>query len=90
MRVVLDTNVLVSALIIDGNPRKLLKEILTSDAHALILSDPITRELSEVVGDDKIRKYVAEDEYSEFLEVLLSKSEFIQLRSKGNCFIESG
>ena len=61
MRVILDTNVLVSALIVDGKPRKPLKDILTGN-HTLVLSDPIVEELSSVVSDRKVGRYVTEDE----------------------------
>lgn len=40
MRVVLDTNVLVSALIVAGKPRRLL-EVLLRKGHTVILSEPI-------------------------------------------------
>ena len=60
MRVVLDTNVLVSALIKSGKPRSFLKAMLRPD-HALILSEPIIEEFSRVTADEKIKRY-ADDE----------------------------
>jgi uncharacterized protein len=51
VRAVIDTNVLVSALIHDGKPRKLLVELL--DRHTVILSRQMLAELADVAGRDK-------------------------------------
>lgn len=81
MRIVLDTNVLISALIKEGNCRKLLDSILLG-GHTLVLSDPILEELSEVTSDEKIRKYVGEEEFDAFLTTLLSEAVFVQAKTK--------
>lgn len=80
MRVALDTNVLISALITKGNCRKLLDSLL-SGGHTLILSDPILQELSEVASDEKIRKYIDDAEFTAFLTTLLSGGVFVQAKS---------
>jgi putative PIN family toxin of toxin-antitoxin system len=51
VRVVIDTNVLVSALITDGKPRKLVLELL--DKHIVILSRQMFVELADVISRDK-------------------------------------
>jgi putative PIN family toxin of toxin-antitoxin system len=51
VRVVLDTNVLVSALINEGKPRKLVLELL--DKHTAILSRQMLAELADVSSRDK-------------------------------------
>lgn len=51
VRVVIDTNVLVSALIYDGKPRKLVLELL--EKHAVIVSREMLAELADVAGRDK-------------------------------------
>ena len=51
VRVVLDTNVLVSALINEGKPRKLVLELL--DKHTVILSRQMLAELADVISRDK-------------------------------------
>ena len=51
VRVVLDTNVLVSALIDDGKPRKLVLELL--DKHTVILSRKMLSELVDVISRNK-------------------------------------
>ena len=53
VRVVLDTNVLVSALIDDGKPRKLVLELL--DKHTVVLSRQMLAELADVISRDKFR-----------------------------------
>lgn len=85
MRVVLDTNVLVSALISGGKPSRLLEAIVLR-GHSLVLSDPIIEELSSVARDDKIARYAGEEEYSAFLKTLLAKASFVQLKSRVNVF----
>lgn len=51
VRVVLDTNVLVSALIDDGKPRRLVFELL--DKHTVILSRKMLSELADVISRNK-------------------------------------
>ena len=48
LRVVLDTNVIVSALITDGPPRRVLERCRAME-HVLFLSDAILAELAEVM-----------------------------------------
>lgn len=50
MRVVLDTNVLVSALHIGGRPRRPLDDVLRGD-HTLIIGPAILSELEAVLGE---------------------------------------
>jgi putative PIN family toxin of toxin-antitoxin system len=52
MKVVLDTNVLISAIVFGGNPRKLLEEILRGEPK-LFLSDFILDELKGVLKRPK-------------------------------------
>jgi uncharacterized protein len=51
VRVVVDTNVLVSALIDDGKLRKLVVELL--EKHTVILSRQMLAELADVLSRDK-------------------------------------
>jgi putative PIN family toxin of toxin-antitoxin system len=48
MRVVLDTNVLVSAFIYGGNPRRIV-ELVVSGELEMSISDPLVQELQEVL-----------------------------------------
>ena len=85
MRVVPDTNVLVSALIKRGKPQRLLRSVLRPD-HALILSEPIIDEFSRVTADEKIKRYADDEAVAEYLRVLLSKAVFVRPRSRVRVF----
>ncbi len=61
MRVLLDTNVLISALIKDGRPKRLLNALL-DERHTLLLFKPIIEEFSKVAADERIRRYVTSDD----------------------------
>ncbi len=57
MRVLLDTNVLISALIsMDGKPSELLYLLLAKN-QVLILSGAIVEEFARVAADKRIRRY---------------------------------
>ena len=85
MRVVLDTNVLVSALISRGKSRTLLRLIKAKD-HSLIISNPILEELSRVAADEKVSRYVSGEDFEEFLKTLLEKSTLVRANSKVHIF----
>ena len=85
MRVVLDTNVLVSALISRGKPSKLLTLIKAKD-HPLIISNSILEELSRVAADEKVSRYLSGEDYAEFLKTLLEKSTLVHAKSRVRVF----
>jgi uncharacterized protein len=58
MRLVLDTNIVVSALLWKGSPRRLLR-VATIARVALFTSDPLLAELAEVLSRSKFEKNVA-------------------------------
>ena len=59
LRVVLDTNVLVSAIISDGKPRELLNKGITNQ-YSILISDLILKELIVVLRRPKFK--ISEDE----------------------------
>ena len=73
MRVVLDTNVLVSALHFGGRPRRLLESVLRGE-HLLITGDAILAELEavlvEVCGWSQDRAHAARGELEALAEVV--------------------
>jgi uncharacterized protein len=71
--VVLDTNVLVSALIDDGKPRKLVLELL--DKHSVILSCQILAEFSDVISRDKFT--VTSSQVDRFVSSLVRMSKMV-------------
>jgi len=87
MRITLDTNVLISALITNAKSRSLLFELI-SQKHDLILSKEILAELAEISHDPKIRRYVSENDVSTFLKNLASVSRIIQITSKFHVVLE--
>ena len=81
MRIVLDTNVLVSALILDGKPRALLNIIITKN-HKMIFSRKIIEEFVKVTSEPRIQKYVTRLEVARFLHDLAPLSKIVPVRSK--------
>jgi putative PIN family toxin of toxin-antitoxin system len=73
VRVVIDTNVLVSALINDGKPRRLVFELL--DKHAVILSRLMLAELEDVVSRDKFS--VTDSQVDRFVSSLIRTSKVV-------------
>lgn len=68
-RVVLDTSVLVSALIGDGPPFRLLREVQGGEFE-LIVSPLLMGELERVLNRPKFRRYVGSTAVHEFIEGL--------------------
>ncbi len=59
MNIVLDTNVLVSALISKGFPSKILEEIINRPKINLCLSGPVIKEYQTVLSRPKFSKFPA-------------------------------
>ncbi len=72
-RAVLDTNVLVSALISPGGGSARLLVELRSGAFELVLSPLLLLELREVLRRDKFRRYVLEAEADAYVELIRSE-----------------
>lgn len=72
-RAVLDTNVLVSALISPGGGSARLLLELRSGAFELIVSPLLLAELREVLRRDKFRRYVSEAEADAYVELIRSE-----------------
>lgn len=68
-RAVLDTSVLVSALVGDGPPARLRREIREGNIE-LIVSPLLLEELEEVLGRSKFRRYFDSAVVSEYLDQL--------------------
>jgi len=72
-RAVLDTNVLVSALISPGGGSARLLLALRSGAFELLVSPLLLSELREVLRRDKFRQYVSEAEADAYVELIRSE-----------------
>ena len=81
MRIVLDTNVLISALIKKGKPRNLFDQAIVGEIQ-LVLSEPILEEFIKVAKKKKFRPYFRNSEAVNFIALLERVSEFVQVRSK--------
>ena len=73
-RAVLDTNVLVSALISPGGGSARLLLELRSGAFELIVSPLLLAELRDVLRRDKFRRYVSEAEADAYVELIRSEA----------------
>lgn len=80
MRIVLDTNVLVSALISEGKPERLFGELIKK-RDELILSSEILSELLEVIHQPRFAKYVNEAEIELFLTLIRRTSRLVKVTS---------
>jgi putative PIN family toxin of toxin-antitoxin system len=69
-RAVLDTNVLVSALISPGGPSAALLLELRAGAFELVVSPALLAELGEVLARPKFRAYVTEPEAAGYVDLI--------------------
>jgi len=84
VRVVIDTNVLVSALIDDGKPRRLVVELL--DKHTVILSRQMLAELADVLSRDKFS--VTSSQVDRFVLSLVRMSKIVPDNSRFKVILE--
>jgi uncharacterized protein len=76
LRFVFDTNVIVSAaLLADSVPRQALDKAL--DEGTILISLPVLLELAEVLGRERLNRYLLEEERMRFLVALLKESELV-------------
>ncbi|HEX5708004.1 MAG TPA: putative toxin-antitoxin system toxin component, PIN family [Pyrinomonadaceae bacterium] len=81
LRFVLDTNVIVSAVLLPGStPRRAFDKAL--DEGKILLSVPTLLELAEVLGRKKLEKYLREEERMRFLVALLKESELVKVTAE--------
>jgi len=80
LRVVLDTNVLVSGLIMLGKPRERLSIIARREA-TLVLSKEILNEFTKVMRRNRLTEYVTEEQVERFIENIERIAKFVELES---------
>ncbi len=73
-RAVLDTNVLVSALISPGGPSAALLLELRAGAFELVVSPSLLAELGDVLGRAKFRPYVTAAEAAAYIDLVRRES----------------
>ena len=78
-RCVFDTNVVVSALLFDtGKPAKAFFAVLR-DGEVIVSADVVS-EVSEVLGREKFRRYVGEEQRERFLQGLLREATLVEIQ----------
>jgi putative PIN family toxin of toxin-antitoxin system len=81
LRVVLDTNVLVSAIISDGKPRELFRKGISKE-FCIVTSELLLRELATVLRRPKFK--TDEDEIHRIILALMQAAEVVEAVSKFN------
>ena len=79
LRVVLDTNVLVSALISDGKPRELFRKGIESQ-FLILTSDPMLKELARVLSRPKFK--TNQNEILRITLALHNSAEVVRVKTK--------
>ena len=79
MRVVLDTNVLISGLLFPGGPPLRLLDAWRGGAFDLVLSDFVIDEMTRVWGHLAPRLKQTPADLSDFLDMLYLRGELVQL-----------
>ena len=79
LRVVLDTNVLASAIVGHRNPRRLVLELLKS--HVVITSRELLVELLDVLSRERFRD-IEKNQINSFVSIVASKSLILMLKER--------
>lgn len=78
MRLALDTNVIVSAVLLAGSiPRQAFDKALAEGTF--LISAPTLLELAEVLSREKLNKYLLEEDRMRFLVALLKETELVEV-----------
>ena len=77
MRCVFDTNILVSALLLDSKPRQALDLALAKGK--ILLSFAVLAELYEVLSKKHFRRYVDDEDIRSFLAALTRETEWVDV-----------
>ena len=81
MRLVFDTNVLISALLLPGSvPRKALDRALASGR--VLLSLPVLGELNRVLARKRFRTYVDEEDVRRLLGALVRGTDWVEVTTQ--------
>ena len=83
LRVVLDTNVLISSLLLKNSPPFRVVELIF-ERSILLRSEPTLSELQEVLGRKKFNKYLTFEERQVFLSKFLAQSELVEISQEIN------
>lgn len=81
IRIVVDTNLFVSALI-NVNSRSRLNQILENELLEILLDETLLAEIHEVINRPKFNKYISKDQIFDFWELLAERCFFVETKSK--------
>ena len=81
LKIVADTNVLVSSLIRKGKPHELILRIDGIDAR-LMSSNVLMAELTSVLAEERIARYVAKKDVERFLRYIGRRTTLVKARSR--------
>ena len=81
MRIIIDTNLYVSALTND-NSRQWLDALLLNSALILLINDTLLSELDAVMHRPKFRRYVSPAQIDQLMNLLLERATLIETVSK--------
>jgi len=81
MDVVFDVNILVSALITEGKPKKLWLKAVEGEFE-LVLSKGIVDDFVQVMGRSKFDRYVDESDMLDFVQALSAIAKFVRTKSR--------
>ncbi len=77
-RVVIDTNVLVSAVLKEGKPRDLVLKLI--EKHTVISSSQMLAELADVLSRGKLSS-LSTEETDKFISIMVKKSDIVSIDS---------
>lgn len=80
MRIVIDTNLFVSALI-NQNSRQRLNLVLEKMAIQILSDDALMAEVYEVINRTKFKKYVTQSEIDDFYKLIQERTSRIETHS---------
>jgi uncharacterized protein len=78
LRAVLDTNVLVSAVLLSESPARRAFDRAFEQGE-VPLSLPVLVELYEVLGREKFRRYISEEDARAFLSAFVRKARWVEI-----------
>ena len=79
IRVVVDTNVIVSAMLFNSSTPGQAVSLLLKRGSLLISID-LVEELNDVLSREKLSRYVTREERERFLEALIAESELVEIK----------
>lgn len=80
MKVVIDTNLFVSALI-NHNSRQRLNLVLENEAIEILSDDALMTEVYEVINRPKFKKYIAQPQIEDFFSLIQERTIRIETHS---------